>query len=190
MYYKVISDDLDFADRWFLGEPASAASTTIDARLFTDARVYHGPLPADLPIKQHGRPVQFLLAAFDMPVVSTRVADIVEQHAPGEIQRFPVTLDGRVRGYEILNVLTAVACVDETRTKIERWKPEDDRPDKVGQYRAIYNLTVDPLRAAGRHIFRLAEWDIALIVSDTLRRALLVVPDLGIDFKRVTPIAS
>ena len=75
--------------------------------------------------------------------------------------------------------------MDETRSEIMRWKHEDGRPDKVGRYRMVGNLTIDPTRVRNRHIFRIDDWEIALIVSERLKIALEAIPELGVVFSPV-----
>jgi|SRR5581483_5158008 len=185
-YYRIEADDKHSANRWFLDEPVAEDGEEIDAREFISAVPYRGPRPRIVPIDEGGKRVAFNLAAFDMPVVSREVADAIERLSPGVCEHFPVLIDSHIDGYEILNVLPACRCVDENRTLIERWTEEDGRPDKVGQYRTMLNLTIDPTRVSGRDIFRVAGWEIALIVSGRLRRDLEQIKRLGLEFVPVT----
>ena len=98
---------------------------------------------------------------------------------------FPVTIGSFAFGYSILNVVCSEACVDETRSEVTRWKPQDFRPDKVGKYRMISDLTIDPARADGRHIFRIEDFELALIVSEQLKLAVERMPNLGVVFRAV-----
>lgn len=184
-YFRILTDDERFPKRWFLDEPRTANGSEIDAREFTYGRPYLGPRPARVPIDQAGPRVQFHLAAFDMPVVTQEIAQLVEKIGPGEIECFPVTVDASIFGYVILNVVHREGCVDESRSEIIRWKPDDGRPEEVGKYKMIYNLTIDPTLTHSRHIFRVDDWEIALIVSERIKESLEEVPDLGIIFKPV-----
>lgn len=209
-YYRVLADNQQYPDRWFLGEPLTANGKEIDAREFCYARVYTGPAPAVLPVTHQGPRVAFLLAAFDMPVVSTEVADILQSIAPADIQRFPVMVDPdiagyeiidckrarrpgylpdmelNIAGYEIVNAVHQLKCVDEARSVFRKWGPQDHRSDKIGQYREIAKLVIDPARTEGRQIFRLWGSLVELIVSETVKQALEGVPNLGIVFAPVT----
>ena len=193
LYYDVVEDDVNYSDRWFLGEPIASDGTQIDARHFveglrySDGLKYIGPNPKVVPIDVPGRRVGFLFAAFDMPVVSRAVADIVACFGEPDIQRFPVLVDGHVDGYEILNIVSAVDCLDEARCEhVMKWTKNDHRPELAGKPRMIIGLRINPERAAGKHILRIANWRIALIVSDALRSAIEAVPDLGVRFLPVT----
>lgn len=182
-YYRVRTDDKHFADRWFLDEPLAQDGTEIDAREFAYGRPYAGAPPNTVPIQYAGRVVAFNLAAFDMPVVSDEIADLVERIAPGEAERYPVTIGSGIQGYSILNAICREACVDETRSLVTRWGPGDFRQDKIGRYRMVSNLTVDPSRANGRHIFRIEDFEVALLVSEVLKDAIERIPNNGVKFE-------
>jgi hypothetical protein len=185
LYYRILADDTRYPNRWFLDEPVAASGEQIDARQFTYGLPYVGPLPELVPIDQTGREVAFNLAAFDMPVVTEQLARTVRSISPGEVESFPVTIGTSLPGFVILNAVCREAAMDESRTEILRWKPEDGRPDKVGRYRTVTNLAIDAARTHNRHIFRVYDWEIALIVSERLREALNDIEDLGITFSPV-----
>lgn len=157
----------------------------LDAREFCYGRPYRGPVPAFVPIQQEGQRVPFTLAAFDMPVVEERVARTIESIAGKDVECYPVSVEGSSATYMIINVVSSLACVDETKSTIMKWGANDGRPDKVGRYRMITNLTIDPARVEGHDIFRIADWEVALIVSEQLRDA-IEADDLGIVFDPVT----
>jgi hypothetical protein len=185
-YFRIETDDQRFAERWFLDEPVSKTGEEIDAREFTYGRSYTGPVPANVPIQYDGRRVQFNLAAFDMPVVSEEIARLLKRMAGDEAEFFPVTIGGVISDYAILNAIYREACVDERRSEIMRWTAEDGRPDKVGRYRMVTNLTIDPTRTHDRHIFRIEDWEIALIVSQEAKQVLEDLPRLGVVFDPVS----
>src|SRR5262249_26360303 len=162
-YFDVHADDANFGDRWFLGDPLTAAGDEIDPRLFTEGRKYNGPPPVYIPIQVAGRPVNFHFASFDMPVISNKVGDIIQEIAPQEVERFPVKVNSHLSGYEILNVLGPIECLDESRSEVMKWEEDDGSPDMIGKYRMITSLTIDPARTRGRYIFRIRGWEIALI---------------------------
>jgi hypothetical protein len=185
--YFEVNFDHTIVDAWFLNEPRTAEGTEIDARVFIDGVPYWGPAPARLPIFKEGRALNFHLASFDMPVVSLPVSEILREMAFDDIELFPVSVDGHQGAYFVLNVVHSAACLDLTKSDVLWWQPEDGRPDKVGGYRQVADLTIDPSRVPGHNIFRLLGWEISLIVSQRVRDALIALPDLGVLFKPVTP---
>lgn len=184
-YFDVATDDERFPDRWFLDEPLSADGNEIDARAFTYGRAYVGPRPVIVPIQQNGRKVQFNLAAFDMPVVSEEIASVIGELAPRDIEFFPVTIERSLPGYVVLNTVRREACVDESMSDVTFWTTEDGRPDKVGRYRMVSDLTIDPTRTHGAHIFRIQDFEVALLVSERIKDALESIDNLGVVFEPV-----
>jgi hypothetical protein len=185
-FYRVLADPNKKA-RWFLDEPCGQEGQVIDAREFTQGSPYHGPKPVLVPVGQLGNIVNFNFAAFDMPVVSERVAHIIHTYAMGNVQSFPVMIDNAKGRFEIINVLTRIQCLDEQLSETLKWKPEDGRPDKVGQFRMVTNLRIDPECCHSAHIFRVEGWEIALIVSCDLKAAIEDIDDLGVIFDPVSP---
>jgi hypothetical protein len=61
----------------------------------------------------------------------------------------------------------------------------DDRPDKLGQFRMITKLRIDPDKVDRVNAFRVNGWKVALVVSDQLRRELLANETTGILFEEV-----
>jgi hypothetical protein len=96
----------------------------------------------------------------------------------------------RVSGYpgqfNIVNILSICECLDETSSEILTWKHEDGEPAKVGRYRAVYVLKIDPKRAERLDLFRVAGWDVAVIVSDRLKSAFERDRVSGVHFLPVT----
>lgn len=187
MYYRVLEDNARYGERWFLSEPYDGKNKEIDPREFTNCALYQGATPSYVQVSQAGQKVKFNLAAFDMPVVSHDVEQLLSQLAPDLIQMLPVKVRGAKESYAIANVLSSCACLDEARSEVMKWQPEDGRPEKTGQYRMITRMVIDPLRTKGLQIFRMEGWRISLIVSDAVKTALERVPQLGIRFASLIP---
>jgi uncharacterized protein DUF1629 len=185
-YYRVLPDDSGFPDRWFLCEPLTTAGIGIDAREFTYGRRYNGPTPAVVPIRQAGRRVAFNLGAFDLPVVTSEIGSILARVCPNDIERFAVNVGTGFSGFEIVNAIHQAKCVDEIRSNVRKWGPEDHRPDLVGQYIEFNPLVIDPERTIGRHFFRIWGSLVELIVSDEVKEAIEDLPDLGVKFESVS----
>ncbi len=58
-----------------------------------------------------------------------------------EVQFLPARVEGQSELYfilNILNVLRTIRCIDDARyEEVLYWHPEDNRPDKAGQYRRV-----------------------------------------------------
>lgn len=169
-------------DRWYLKAPVTSDGHEVDARLFTKCLEYSGSNELLLPIRKSGRPVSFNFADFDMPVVLDQIGEAILNRTD-EVQRVPVQIHGVAEKYEILNVLANVSCIDKRNSEFDVWKEGDGRPDKVGRIRMVTRLRINPCDAYGHSIFRLAEWPIALIVSDEIRSLLQSSNVTGIGFE-------
>jgi len=85
-----------------------------------------------------------------------------------------------------MNAIHLIKCIDETATEeIERWTPEDGRPDKIGKYRAVYGMRIDPSKVGGAKVFRTWGWSVALVVSGEIKDALEAAGITGLEFKEV-----
>ena len=182
-FFDVCADHLTFPDQWFLDEPLTVTGEEIDAREFRSGVPYRGPLPVIVPIGNPGLELAFNFGAFDMPVVSSEIADIINELAPGDVQCFPVDVPGAQGSYQILNAVCSLDCLDEERSEFTRWLPGDHRSDRIGQYHMISTIRVDPKRTYEHQIFRIKNWPIALLVSNTIKDALASIPRLGVVFE-------
>ncbi len=181
-FFEVQSELTLFHDQWFLRRPRSKTGELLYPDEFIMGLPYAGPTPVTLEIGQNGKEVQFHLAAFGMPVVSRKIANVIREIAPGDAEFFPVEIVGAESDYEIMNVTSLLDCLDETRSEFSTWQEEDGRPDLVGQYKMISSARIDATRAAGHHIFRLSKFHVTLFVSDQIRLELEDRPHLGVAF--------
>ncbi len=186
-FFDVRADDKRFGDRWFLDEPLSENGQAIDSRLFRYGKTYDGIAPHSVPVQQNGKRIAYNLAAFDMPVVSNEISAILRDVAGNDCEFFPVIIGASNVEMSIVNVVRRIECVDESRCEeVMKWRPEDNRPDRLGFYRSIGGLRIDSAKAAGHHIFRIFGWEVALIVSEMIRAKLETIENLGIVFDEVT----
>ncbi len=79
-----------------------------------------------------------------------------------------------------------IRCIDdEASEEVIRWTPEDGRPDRVGQYRDVDGMRIDPPQVGDAQVFRTWGWSIALIVSEDIKLALERIRATGVRF---TPV--
>jgi hypothetical protein len=115
------------------------------------------------PIERRGIELEFNGPEL-LPVVVEPLAEALRELAPSEVQLFPVEIPGQSRRYCILNVTEALDCIDERRTRGEHNPPGSSR-----KYRNLSDVHIVPEIAAGHHLFRLANWEVALICSKRVR---------------------
>jgi hypothetical protein len=165
-------DDMSLRGRWFLKGPVNQQGERVDPRIFTTGNPVDITAPLVIPLRQPGIALDFTLADFGMPVVTRTLGLKLAAVAPSELQRLPATIEGVEGEYDVVNVLAALDCLDRARSQVRYWTESDGRPGKVGKPRMITSLGIDPSRALGRHIFRILDWEVALIVSESLASAL------------------
>lgn len=192
MYFRIHFDP-NLRSQWFLDTPISNSG---DEWAFWRLR---GNVLGNDDLKvwrtkviRSGQTLPFSFAGFDVPIVDRQVGQLITEEAPGQVQLLPLEIektdDGVLHsGYFILVATKAVRCVDERRSDFIKWEVNDNRPDKVGEYRMISKLSLDSsLIPHDLKIFRIQGWQQALIVSESLAKSLRNCVELGIHFESVS----
>jgi hypothetical protein len=136
-------------------------------------------------IAHPGQPLDFSLTGPATPVVTHRVVSLFERlRLQQEVQFIPARVEGRAEPYFILNVPRIIRCIDDTRCEeVKFWEPRHGVPEKVGQYRNVVSLKVDPAKIGDSRILRPWGWTGSLIVAESLKQAM---EDEGITGTRFT----
>jgi hypothetical protein len=186
-YFELI-DDMRSPERWLLGDPVDEQGKEVRTRQFMSGAPTHFEGRLRVPIYHPGISLDFSRAdTGGVPVVSQKVASVLATLAPDDIQLFAVEVDSRPEPYFLVNVVRLVRCIDdEACTEVLYWKPEDGRPDKVGQYRDVYGMRIDPSKVGGAKVFRPWGYKGSLIVSEDVKEALERTSATGMEFKEVT----
>jgi hypothetical protein len=185
--YFDLSDDVHVAGRWYLGTPVDAAGQDHGSWLFTQGVPAQVQGRLRVPLYRPGKPLDFSLAdAGAVPVVHVKVASLLKELAPGDVQLFPVEIDGQADQFCLVNVTRLVRCIDdEASEEVEYWMPSDGRPEKTGKYRTVAGMRIDPSKVGDAKVFRPWGWTIALIVSEKIKEALERIGATGTKFKEV-----
>jgi hypothetical protein len=138
-----------------------------------------------MSLRRVGPPLDFTFGDFEVPVVNRRASRLLADVAGTDIQLVPITVAGHAGEYDIANIVSVVECIDLSRSDVAYWTEEDGLPDMVGKLQMVVDLVIDPDLAEGRHLFRLAGWQVAVIASDTLKSALEAERVTGITFRKV-----
>lgn len=183
-FYRVDADPAA-TSRWYLKAPLDPSGNEVDPRLFTQGTAVASMPPLSLPLRHPGQEVGFNFCDFDMVVTPAGVNAELRRLVGPAIQQIPVSVNGRQDQFEILNVCSLVPCVDGARSLFTKWTDADGRPDKTGKFRMIVELKIHPAAAERHHILRVAEWPIALIVSESVKRLFENRNLSGITYDRV-----
>lgn len=168
-YFK-LADDVELLGRWWLAEPFDALGKEINADSFTVGRVVEVIAPIEISLQYEGAPLDFTFGAFEMPVVNSRTLNLLNKLSPSTFESFSASIKGHGANYAVVNFLESRKCLDESRSEFIKWKGDDHRADKTGQYRQVTKLRINPEQAAACEIFRLWGWDSAIIVSERIKR--------------------
>ena len=184
-YFRLV-DDVHVPSRWHIGD-VSANSEPVPNLLSTQR------LPADIalsaPVDHRGRALDFCLTSFAVPVAKRALADVIKAAAgAADVQVVPIIIFGQpVDRFAIPHCLRTVECLDETRADFMKWTSEDDWPERVGQYRMVVDLAIDPKKVPPDvHFFRVWGWEVALIVSQAVKEVMEKTGCLGAKFDAVT----
>lgn len=148
-----------------------------DVWAFTRCQSYENTDLLIFDVSSDGIPVDFNLANFNIPVVSKRLGDLLFDIAPKQIQRIPVAI-GSDRNWEILNLLSEVDCLDHSRSTIDYFSTDlkdasvQKHPDMAGKPRGIRTLCIDAERTKGHEIFRITDWTVPIVVSESIKLAI------------------
>ncbi|MCP3058637.1 hypothetical protein LXT21_07630 [Myxococcus sp. K38C18041901] len=173
--------------RWLVETPTRASGEAFEEPwLFTDGRVLEDPGPIKSQVSHPGTKRAFALGGVERtPIVSAALADVFRALASGDVQLFPVTVEGESERYFVVNATKVVDAIDEARCR-EVHHDDGDAPGYEGEYGWIYGLRIDPTKTEGAHVFRLKRFKVAFVVSEDLKNALERVGNLGVSFERVT----
>jgi hypothetical protein len=153
--------------------PVDEHGQKINPWQFDKGRWIEPPGIIRFPVKPDGVELDFSWAAFSIPVVNSRFVQLFERLGVQEVQFLPVQVENHAGPFFILNTLRVIRCIDEARCEeVQHWTPEHGEPEKVGQYRYVRGMRINPTKVEGTRIFRAWGWPLALIVSEDLKEAL------------------
>ncbi|OJH33919.1 imm11 family protein [Cystobacter ferrugineus] len=186
--YFELTEDMTSPERWVLGDTLDAQGKKVGARLYLNERPTRFDGRLRVPILHVGSPLDFSFAdTGDFPVVTEKVASTLAELAPGDVQLYPAEVDTRPEPYFLVNVARLVRCIDDAAcTEVRYWKPEHGRPDKVGQYRAVYGMRIDPSQVGEAKVFRPWGYPRTLLVAEDVKEALERIGASGLEFREVT----
>jgi len=171
--YFDLWDDMQVPGRSVLGAPVGGDSW-IDPSQFARGQLVERWIPMTFEVDLAGLMLDYNRAHMGVPVVTRRTADVLERTCGDQVQFIEVAVAGQSERFFIANALQAVECVDEQRSQgVSLWTEADGQPAKIGRYRSVDLLKIDPTRVPqGLDFFRVARWTVALIASDRLKRAM------------------
>jgi hypothetical protein len=187
MRYFELVDDMRIMDRWELDSPLDKEGQEIWHGQFSRGTPLEVRTPASVPLYSPGRALDYTTTALGIPVVHARVKEVFERlQIQEQVQFFPTAIAGQSDSYFLVNVLQVVRCIDDARCEaVFYYTEEDEEPERVGEYRNVRGLRIDPSQVGDRHIFRPWGWQLAIIVSERVKESLDVAGITGARFRDV-----
>jgi len=180
-----LADDRYVPRRWHLDTPVDSQGRNVQDWDFTRGTPVHVGGRLKIPIEIAGRPLDFSWAGLSIPVVHVKVASMLAERAPGDVQLIPADIEGHPEQYLVLVATRLIRCIDEAASEVSFWTPEHGVPDKVGQYMGVDRLRIDKVKVGNAKVFRPEGWSSALIVSEEIKEALERMGATGTRFEEV-----
>ncbi|WP_376758208.1 imm11 family protein [Archangium violaceum] len=171
--YFELQSNMRIPGRWVLKSPRDEHGQEVDPWQFSESRVLSFQSELRLPVSLPGRELDFSLTGLGVVVVHDRVVHLFTRMGIEGVQFIPAHVDGHSGPYFILNALRIIRCIDDARSEeVRYWKPEDGQPDKVGEYRVVAGMRIDPSKVGDARVFRPWGWPVALLISEDLKQAM------------------
>jgi hypothetical protein len=180
-----LRDDVEVPRRWHLDTPIDSHSRKVFDWDFTKGTPVQVTGRLKVPIEIPGKPLDFSEAGTMIPVIHVKVASMLSELAPGEVQLIPAGIEGQPDQYLVMVATRIIHCIDEAASAVSFWKPEHGVPEKVGQYMGVDRLRIDKARVGNAKVFRPEGWEVALIVSEDLKNAMAALGTTGTRFEEV-----
>jgi hypothetical protein len=180
-----LADDVYVPHRWHLASPIDRQGRKVQDWDFKRGTPVQGEDRLKIPVKIAGNPLDFSEAGLRVPVVHVKVASLLAERAPGDVQLIPADIEGQPDQYLVLVATRLIRCIDEAASEVSFWKPEHGVPEKVGHYMGVDRMRIDKTKVADVKVFRPEGWSSALLVSEEIKDALERMGATGTRFEEV-----
>jgi hypothetical protein len=180
-----LADDVYVPQRWHLATPIDRHGRKMQDWDFKRGMPVHVDGRLKIPIKIAGKPLDFSEAGLRVPVVHVKVASMLAERVPGDVQLIPSDIEGHPEQYLVLVATRLIRCIDEQASRILLWTHEDGVPHKVGKYRDVRDMRIDKAKVGNAKVFRPEGWSTALIVSEEIKDAMEALGTMGTRFQEV-----
>lgn len=185
-YFKLL-DDVYLPERWELEGPVDQMGRKIGTQIFRRGIPARVQQPIQIPLAAPGKALDFsFMAEAPIPVVHARVAALLSELAPRDVQLIPAQVEGQTEPYFLVNITRVVRCIDdENSDEVIHREPEQRQAENDGEYRLVIGLRIDPTQVGDAQIFMTWGW-VAIIVSQAIKEALENLGASGTRFELVT----
>jgi len=186
--YFELNDDMSLPDRWLLGAPLDEQGKEVRGGQFMNGELTRFDGRLRIPVYHPGTSLDFTrVDTGGFPVVTEKVARVLAELAPSDVQLLPAEVESRPETYFVVNVARRVKCIDEAASEEVRYgDPEDNWPDELGYYEAVYGMRIDPFQVDDAKVFRPWGYTGSLLVAEDVKEALESTGATGLRFTEVT----
>lgn len=150
---------------------------------FSSGERLDGKMKVEVAISSPGISLDYEQATPGVPILSQRLCEILHGVCDDQVEFVPIEIAGDSSLRFVLNTLYVIRCIDEIKSSVRYCGEEQKLIDPNRRIESIWNMHLLREPIAQLHIFRPADWEVALIVSDVLRQAILDAGDItGIHF--------
>ena len=184
MWYQII-DDVQYPNRWHMDTVVPANGDEWAFWCFLDPTAHIDESVWNVRIQYPGEQLNFTFSGFDVPIVDSNALEAFRSVAEKDFKSIPVKVQNVKDQFYILQVTNEVECVDEKLSVFDKWAEEDERPDKIGEYKMFAKLRIDKKKIPqGLNLFRIKGWEVAVVCSEKVKRELTNIT--GIKYNEVT----
>jgi hypothetical protein len=178
-YYE-LSDDINFPNRWYLGDIAFSDNWELAQQLDPDRKY-------EIEVCRDGSKMDYTCnEAYSISIVSEKFKKAIE--CASEVGFSKANIIGRTseENFYIMSVPNEIACIDEKISEFKKFEINDPvRPDKAGEYRGFFKMAVSPEKCSEFNIFRVKGFSITIIVNELIKNKLEKAGVTGALFKLV-----
>lgn len=187
MNYFKLSNDMRILDRWTLGEPHDGNGREVWHGEPTRGAPMAVQSPARIGLYVPGRALDFSTTALGVPIIHGKLKAIFEQLGlDGQVQLFPIAVEEQQEPYFLVNLLRVIRCIDDERCEEVAYRTiEDGYEERIGEYRNVVGMRIDPSKVGDTEIFRPWGWQTTLIVSERVKLAMEEADVTGARFMEV-----
>jgi len=176
MKYFELNDDINFPDRWYLGDIFKVDNWKLSTSIPENA------INMKIKLVRDGEEMDITFTeAYGVPIVSLKVREALD--GIQGIAFIPVQVQGKncTTEYFVLVTTEVVECVDEINSEFQKFEENDPvRPEKAGEYRAFMKLRLDSSKIVDIDIFRLMNFEVAVVISERVKEKLESVSTTGL----------
>lgn len=178
-FYELLEND-EQTGQWRLGKVSDQKGKTL---LLDSGSALRRKGALNAVIAKRGVAHDYCFTTYNVPVARAPLAAAIAVVAGSDLQRLPLTIAGH-HGFEALNAVRVVPCLDEERSQIkpmtELELTEQRRLGLRDTFRLVGDFCIDGARVPeDAHFFRPKGLEGVLVVSESVKNAIVATDAFG-----------